>query len=188
MKEPDFVLLVDREDHPTGAEEKMKAHIDGKLHRAFSVLLFNENGELLLQQRAHSKYHSGGLWTNCCCSHPKPGEDTLTAVKRRLHEELFIEPGEQNTLQKIGQFIYYAELDNGLTEHELDHIYIGFYPHTPKINPDEAMNYRWSSLNSLREEILKEPEHYTFWFKEIISQFCSQIEQYIHESLQKRNI
>lgn len=188
MKAPDFVILVDQNDRPTGVEEKMKAHTEGKLHRAFSVLLFNDKGELLLQQRALSKYHSGGLWTNCCCSHPKPGEDNLTAIRRRLYEELHIRQEEQPELEKIGDFMYYVELDNGIKENEFDHIYIGRYSHTPGINPDEALSYRWCSLNELIREIEQHPGQFTFWFKEIISQFCNQIQHYIDESLQKRNI
>lgn len=188
MKTRDFIILVDKDDRPVGVEEKLKAHAEGKLHRAFSVLLFNNKKELLLQQRALSKYHSAGLWTNCCCSHQKPNEDNLTAIKRRLKEELFIPLEQPIQLEKLGDFIYFAEFENGLTEHEFDHVYIGYYPHTPGINPDEAMDYRWSSVESIKKEIEKDSNLFSFWFKEIISQFCDKIEQHIDESLQKRNL
>lgn len=184
----DFVILVNSDDQETGTEEKLKAHQEGKLHRAFSVLLFNDKKELLLQQRALSKYHSGGLWTNCCCSHPRPQENIISSIRRRLNEELFIPVSENIRLDKLSSFVYYAELDNGLTEHELDHLYIGYYKKTPAINPEEAIAYRWSSLESIKNEIKDQPEIFSFWFKEIISQFCSKIEEYINESLQKRNI
>jgi isopentenyl-diphosphate delta-isomerase len=184
----DSVILVDTNDREIGTEEKLKAHQEGKLHRAFSVLLFNDKKELLLQQRALSKYHSGGLWTNACCSHPRPQEDMISSVRRRLNEELLIPTSETIHIKKIDSFIYFVELENGLIEHELDYLYIGYYPKTPEINKEEAMDYRWNSLDSIKNDIKKHPETFSFWFKEIISQFCNQIEEYINESLQKRNI
>lgn len=179
----DSVILVNSDDQETGIEEKLKAHQQGNLHRAFSVLLFNDKKELLLQQRALSKYHSGGLWTNCCCSHPRPEENMISSIRRRLNEELLIPVSEKITLNKLSSFIYYAELDNGLIEYELDHLYIGYYQKTPVINPKEAMAYRWCSIETIENEIKKQPETFSFWFKEIISQFCNQIEEHINESL-----
>lgn len=184
----DSVILVDSNDRELGTEEKLKAHQEGKLHRAFSVLLFNDKKELLLQQRALSKYHSGGLWTNCCCSHPRPQEEMISSIRRRLYEELFIPVSEKIQLNQFGSFIYRTEFENGLIEHELDHLYIGYYQKTPVINHEEAIAYRWSSLEAIKNEINKHPEKFSFWFKEIISQFCNQIEEHINESLQKRNI
>jgi isopentenyl-diphosphate delta-isomerase len=159
--ESDFVVLVDENDKTIGTMEKLKAHELGLLHRAFSVFIFNENDELLIHQRAFSKYHSGGLWTNTCCSHPKPDEDTLNAANRRLMEEMGIEC----ELNHAFSFTYKAELDNQLTEHEFDHVYIGYSNEFPKPNPDEVNAWKYVSLDNLLIDLYQKPDAYTEWFK-----------------------
>lgn len=167
METNEYVILVDEHDHPIGSEEKLKAHQDGKLHRAFSVFIFRQKAEhqweILLQQRQFDKYHSGGLWTNTCCSHPRNNEETLTAGQRRLFEEM----GIYCTLEKAGSFCYYAELDNELAEHEYDHVLVGFYndDHIP-INPREVANYRWLDLDKLELELNNQPQNFTQWFQQ----------------------
>ncbi len=155
------VILVNELDQPTGVMEKLEAHQKGLLHRAFSVFIFNEKGELLLQQRALSKYHSAGLWTNSCCSHPRPDEDTLLAAKRRLVEEMGIE----TQLSHKTHFIYRTAFENGLTEHEFDHIYFGNYAQMPNINKSEVESFVWMYPQKIKAEIITSPEKYTSWFK-----------------------
>lgn len=155
------VILVDELDKPIGVMEKLEAHQKGLLHRAFSVFIFNGKGELLLQQRALSKYHSAGLWTNTCCSHPRPNEDTMAAAKRRLIEEMGI---ETQLIHKT-HFIYKTAFENGLTEHEYDHIYFGNYSETPDINKDEVEAFKWMHPQIIKVEITNFPEKYTSWFK-----------------------
>src|SRR5690606_20819833 len=140
------VILVDQEDKALGTMEKLEAHQTGVLHRAFSVFLFNSEGELLLQQRAFDKYHSPGLWSNTCCSHPRPGEDTLGAAKRRLHEEM----GMECKLHFISKFLYKTRFENGLFEHELDHIFVGTTDSLPTINPQEANDFKFLSLAKIK--------------------------------------
>lgn len=159
MKE--MLILVDRNDNEIGTEEKMKAHEEGTLHRAFSIFVFNDRGEMLLQQRAKSKYHSGGLWTNACCSHPRPGESVEQAGHRRLVEEM----GFDCPLEVKFNFIYRAEFDDGLIEHELDHVLFGKYNGEIHFNPNEVENYRWVSIDELKKEMTENPDHYTVWFK-----------------------
>lgn len=161
------VILVDTNDNPLGVMEKMEAHEKGLLHRAFSVFILNSKGELLLQQRAFSKYHSAGLWTNTCCSHQREGETNLEAGKRRLMEEM----GMEVPLKEVFSFIYKAPFDNGLTEHEFDYVLVGYSDETPKINPDEVASWRWLSLNEIQQDILKNPKNYTEWFKIIFKKF-----------------
>lgn len=161
----DQVILVDENDREIGSMEKMEAHRSGVLHRAFSVLLYNNKGELLLQRRAAHKYHSGGLWTNTCCSHPRPGETIIAAAKRRLKEELNIEAEE---LIIINSILYKVEFENGLTEHEYDHILIGKWDRDPVLNREEADDFRWISSAGLVEEVSKEPEKFTYWFRYLI--------------------
>ncbi len=161
----DRVILVDTLDREIGSMEKMEAHRKGLLHRAFSVFLYNAQGQLLLQQRADHKYHSGGLWTNACCSHPAPGEDVLAAAKRRLREEIGISGVE---LSLKTSFIYKAEFENGLTEHELDYVITGITEDQPVLNPDEAKAFRWVSPSTLLSDIKSDPSQYTFWLKEIV--------------------
>ena len=155
------VILVDENDNQVGVMPKLEAHQKGLLHRAFSVFIFNSKYELLLQKRASSKYHSGGLWTNTCCSHPREGEDILDAAKRRLFEEMGIE----TSLRKVYDFIYKAELDNDLTEHEFDHVLYGIYNEDPIINKDEADDFKWIDMDSLNEDIKTNGDNYTIWFK-----------------------
>ena len=157
----DHVILVDKSDTQTGTQEKMAAHQQGNLHRAFSVFIFNSKGEMLLQQRAKDKYHSGGLWTNACCSHPRPGEETKDAAHRRLMEEM----GFDCKLEKAFHFIYKTEFDFGLTEHELDHVFIGQYEGPIALNPDEVEDYKWIDVEELKKEMLNKPEIFTSWFK-----------------------
>ncbi len=157
------VVLVNKKDKMVGVEEKMKAHLEGKLHRAFSVLLFNKNGEVLIQKRAKSKYHSGGLWTNTCCSHPRSGESINQAAKRRLKEEM----GINCNLKKAFTFIYKAKLGK-LTEYEFDHVFFGKFDGKPKINKREVADWRWIKLGDLKTDIKKNPQKYTPWFKIIV--------------------
>lgn len=155
------VILVDEQDRQLGLMEKMKAHEEAVLHRAFSVFIFNDKGETMLQQRALSKYHSPGLWTNTCCSHPRDGEGTEEAALRRMQEEMgFVAP-----VNEVFSFIYKADVGQGLTEHELDHVFIGYYQGEPELNPEEAANWKWESLGAIAEDMDTHPERYTVWFR-----------------------
>lgn len=154
------VILVDESDAAIGVMEKMEAHEKALLHRAFSVFIFNSRNEMLLQQRSASKYHSAGLWTNACCSHPRPGEDTLAAAQRRLQEEL----GFQTPIRKVFDFTYKAAFDNGLTEHEFDHVFVGSYDEMIDPNPDEVQAVRFVTMETLRNSLETEPAAYTAWF------------------------
>jgi isopentenyl-diphosphate Delta-isomerase len=157
----EHVILVDEKDQPIGLAEKMEAHQKGLLHRAFSVFVFNSANELLIHQRASHKYHSRALWTNTCCSHPRDKESIESAAHRRLHEEM----GFDCTLEPLFSFIYKASLEDGLYEHELDHVLIGHWSGSPKPNPEEVMDWKYIALDALEEDILLHPEHYTVWFK-----------------------
>jgi isopentenyl-diphosphate delta-isomerase len=157
----EHVILVDELDNAIGTMEKMEAHEKGLLHRAFSVFIFNGKGELLLQQRALTKYHSAGLWTNTCCSHPRPNETVLNAAKRRLTEEM----GLNCEVDHKTSFIYKTDFDNGLTEHEFDHVFFGHYDQDPIINPEEVENFVWMDVNKIMNDIEKNPKKYTSWFK-----------------------
>ncbi len=159
------VILVDENDIEIGTMEKMEAHQKGLLHRAFSVLIFNSKGEMLLQQRSVEKYHSGGLWTNACCSHPRPGESIEDAGKRKLYQEM----GFTCNLNYSHKFIYRVEFDNQLTEHEWDHVLIGFYDEVPNINLNEAKSWKYESLQAIRSDAIQNPDKYTSWFKIILS-------------------
>ena len=161
------VILVNEKDEPIGLMGKMEAHEKGLLHRAFSVFVFNSKQEVLLQQRAACKYHSPNLWTNTCCSHPRVGETNQQAGERRLQEEM----GLQVPLQEVFSFIYKAPFDNGLTEHEYDHVLIGYSDAQPQINPEEVASWKWLSLEAIKEDILQAPERYTAWFKIIFEKF-----------------
>lgn len=161
------VILVNEEDQPIGQMEKMEAHQKGLLHRAFSVLIFNSSEQVLLQKRASSKYHSGGLWTNTCCSHPRPGETVLDAANRRLMEEM----GMTADLTERFHFIYKTDLDNDLVEHELDHVLVGQSDDLPKLNSDEAEDFKYIDLETLKEELKSSPENYTVWFKIIMEAY-----------------
>jgi isopentenyl-diphosphate delta-isomerase len=155
------VVLVDELDNPTGLMEKMEAHRRGVLHRAFSVFVFNDNDELLLQKRAGSKYHSGGLWTNTCCSHPRADESPLEGAKRRLMEEM----GFDCEINKAFDFIYRSTLDNQLIEHEFDHVFFGRFSASPKPNPEEVEDWKYMSIPDIRMEMTQHPYHFTEWFK-----------------------
>ena len=163
------VILVDEQDNALGLMEKMEAHRLAKLHRAFSVFAMNDRNEILLQRRALHKYHSGGLWTNTCCSHPRDGETVETAAKRRLMEEM----GFTCEVSKIFSFIYKAELDNDLTEHELDHVLIARWNQDPLVNPDEADSFEWRSVDWVALDMKQHPEKYTVWFKIIYDKFLN---------------
>jgi len=154
------VVLVDEKDVEVGVMEKIEAHQKGVLHRAFSVFIFNKKGEMLLQQRSLKKYHSGGLWTNACCSHPKPTENTIDAAHRRLNEEM----GFVTHLEKAFDFTYKAAFVNGLTEHEFDHVFIGYYDGAIEPNFDEVENYAFRTMERIQENIKMYPDFYTEWF------------------------
>jgi isopentenyl-diphosphate delta-isomerase len=154
------VVLVNEQDQSLGTMEKMEAHLKGVLHRAFSVFIFNSKGEMLLQQRAQGKYHSGGLWTNACCSHPAPGEGVAEAAARRLKEEM----GFSVSLKKIFDFIYRSEMQNGLTEHEFDHVFTGTYDGIIRPDISEVKDYCYKSMESIRESLQSHPHQYTAWF------------------------
>lgn len=155
------VVLVDRDDNELGTMGKLEAHQRGTLHRAISVFIFDREDRLLLQQRAESKYHTPGLWTNTCCSHPAPGEKPLDAAHRRLEQEM----GMAAPLEFAFRFHYEAPFDNGLTEHEVDHVFIGRSSAQPRMNPEEVQDYRWLSHQEVAEEVGKDPEKFTAWFK-----------------------
>ena len=155
------VILVDVDDRAIGVCEKMEAHEKGLLHRAFSVFIFNSKGEMLLQQRALEKYHSGGLWTNACCSHPAPGEEILMAIQRRLKEEM----GFETPVEKVVDFIYNAKFDNGLTEYEFDHVFAGEYNDQINSNKDEVMDACYKDVQEIYQSLQTHPQKYTAWFQ-----------------------
>lgn len=165
----EFVILVDTQDNEIGQMEKMEAHEKAILHRAFSVFAMNDKNEILLQQRALHKYHSGGLWTNTCCSHPRAGETVTQAAERRLQEEM----GFTCPVTPVFSFIYKAELDQGLTEHELDHVCIARWNEDPVVNPDEVASFLWKDVDWVANDIATHPEKYTEWFKIIYNQFLN---------------
>ncbi|MDE0534867.1 isopentenyl-diphosphate Delta-isomerase [Tenacibaculum sp. L6] len=173
MKE--HVILVDEQDNPIGLMEKIEAHEKALLHRAFSVFIFNEKNELMLQQRAAEKYHSPLLWTNTCCSHQREGESNIEAGKRRLQEEM----GFSCELEELFSFIYKVPFDNGLTEHELDHVMIGRFNDEPIINPEEVASYKWMPLEEVKSDIENHPEKYTAWFKIIFKESYNKIAKFI---------
>lgn len=155
------VILVDNSDNAIGTMQKMEAHVLGRLHRAFSIFIFNTNGELLLQQRALDKYHSGGIWTNTCCSHPRMGEETLAAANRRLLEEM----GMECDLQYAFNFIYQADLADGISEHEYDHVFFGVSNQLPVINLAEVADFKYMKMDVLAADIKLRPDFYTEWLK-----------------------
>lgn len=157
----EYVILVDENDQPIGRMEKQAAHVTPHLHRAFSIFIFNSKGELLMQQRALTKYHSPGLWTNTCCSHPRDGETLAEATSRRLMEEM----GMACEMREVYTFIYKAPVGQGLTEHEFDHVFIGQSDDIPQINHEEVESWKYMGLNDLKEDLLLHPKLYTEWFK-----------------------
>ena len=173
MKE-EQVILVNEKDEPIGLMNKMEAHEKAVLHRAFSVFVLNDKNEVMLQQRAHHKYHSPLLWTNTCCSHQRAGETNLQAGKRRLYEEM----GFNAELKELFHFIYKAPFDNGLTEHELDHVMIGYSNEVPSINPEEVESWKWMKIEDIKEDMIQNPALYTIWFKIIFDEFYHYIEDH----------
>ncbi len=168
----ELVVLVNENDQKIGLMPKIEAHEKGLLHRAFSVFIFNSKGELMLQKRALEKYHSPGLWTNTCCSHQRDGESTIVAGKRRLMEEM----GFTTLLKESISFIYKVSFENGLTEHEFDHILVGYYDQPPKINPFEVSDWKWMSMMDIKEDMIINSSHYTAWFKIIFNKYLSAFE------------
>ncbi len=154
------VILVNDADEQIGEMEKMEAHLKGSLHRAFSIFIFNSKGEMLLQQRALNKYHSKGLWTNACCSHPQPGEETATAALRRLKEEM----GFETVIEKLFDFVYAADLENGLKEYEFDHVFAGEYDGAIVANPEEVSDFCFKNISDIRQSLITHPKKYTVWF------------------------
>jgi len=166
-----YVILVDNNDNQIGTMEKIEAHEKGLLHRAFSVFVYNDRNELLLQQRALTKYHTPGLWTNTCCSHQKLGETNIEAGQRRLMEEM----GFSVPLEEKMAFTYKAPFSNGLTEHEYDHILVGHYNEEPHPNPKEVESWKWQKVEDIAKDISKHPERYTAWFKIIFDKYINAI-------------
>ena len=165
------VIIVDKNDNQIGLMPKLDAHKKGILHRAFSVFVLNNNNEIMLQKRAYNKYHSGGLWTNTCCSHQREGENSIEAGKRRLLEEM----GFETELKIITSFIYKVEFENGLTEHELDYLLIGRYLKSPVINKQEVADWKWMKVELIADDIKLNPNNYTSWFKIIFDKFQNKI-------------
>jgi isopentenyl-diphosphate delta-isomerase len=163
------VILVNEKDEETGSMEKMQVHHEGVLHRAFSVFILNSNHQMLLQQRADGKYHSPGLWSNACCSHPRPGEETMQSAHKRLMEEM----GFDCDFEPLFILRYKSEVGNGLTENEIDHIYIGYYDGPVTINPEEVKTWRYMDLNALQEWMKEEPEAFTNWFHLAMPEFLT---------------
>ena len=155
------VILVDEQDRVVGAGEKLRAHREGALHRAFSVFVFDRGGRLLLQRRARTKYHSGGLWSNTACGHPRPGEETGAAARRRLREEMNFDC----ELRAAFRFIYRAELEGALVEHEYDHVFVGEYSGQPAPDPSEVEAWRWVGMDDLRRDLRERPWRYSYWLK-----------------------
>ena len=168
----DHVVLVDEQDRVLGTEEKLRAHQTGALHRAFSAIVLDAGGRLLLQQRAFGKYHSGGLWSNTCCSHPRLGEPVAEAARRRTVEEM----GMTCTFAPLFGFRYRAELDGGLIEHEYDHVLVSVAGGDPRPNADEVAGYRWVTVDALRDEVAAAPEAFTFWFQHLLDPFVDALQ------------
>ncbi|UMY65627.1 MULTISPECIES: isopentenyl-diphosphate Delta-isomerase [unclassified Flavobacterium] len=170
----EHVILVNEKDEPIGLMPKMEAHEKAVLHRAFSVFVLNSKNEVMLQQRARDKYHSPLLWTNTCCSHQRDGESNIEAGTRRLFEEM----GFTTELRELFHFIYKAPFDNGLTEHELDHVMIGRYDGVPQVNPAEVESWKWMDIESIRTDMTVHPERYTVWFRIIFDEFYHFLEEH----------
>ena len=160
------LILVDEHDQPIGTGSKLSVHQDGLLHRAFSIFIFNGKGQLMLQRRALGKYHSGGLWTNTCCGHPRPEETVLSAAHRRLQEEM----GFDCALHEAGTLTYRAEVSQGLIEHEFDHVFVGRFDGHVHPDPDEALDWQWVDLDTLHTALMTQPDTFTVWFKTIVEQ------------------
>lgn len=172
MEDKQFLILVDENDQPWGKLEKELVHQLGLLHRAFSIFIFNSKGELLLQQRADNKYHSGGLWTNTCCSHPRFGEDLTDALSRRLNEEM----GMKSKVEPAFNFVYKTNFENGLTEHEFDHVFFGVSDEFPIPEKSEVKNWKYMNLKLLEKDIEQNPHNYTSWLKICIKKVVHHLE------------
>lgn len=168
------VILVNEKDEQIGLMPKLEAHEKAQLHRAFSIFILNSKNEVMLQQRASEKYHSPLLWTNTCCSHQREGETNIQAGNRRLQEEM----GFSTELKELFSFIYKAPFDNGLTEHELDHVMIGYSDDEPIINPEEAESWKWMNIDEIKEDMQRNPAIYTVWFKIIFDEFYHFLEEH----------
>ena len=169
MKEE--LILVNENDEPIGVEEKITAHLQGVLHRAFSLFIFNSSGQLLLQKRTSTKYHSQGLWSNTCCGHPRPGESIEQASRRRLREEM----GFDCAVQKIFEFVYRVQLDDGFYEHEYDHVLVGRFEGNPTPNRDEVDDWRWVDLPTIRLDMQLHRDNYTYWFRLSLDKLCRSV-------------
>lgn len=167
------VILVDKNDQKIGIGEKIKTHREGKLHRSFSTFVFNSKGKLLLQKRAKTKYHSGGLWSNTCCSHPRHRESVEEAAHRKLKQEM----GFDCELKKVSSFIYKVRFDNGLSEHEYDHIFMGKFDGNALPNPEEVEDWKWVKINELKKDIEKNPDIYTYWLRVSIDKMISYLKK-----------
>lgn len=165
MSTQEYVILVDDDDRQIGTAEKLAAHRDGALHRAFSIVIWDRAGHMLLQQRATNKYHSANLWTNTCCGHPRPNEDVADAAARRLFEEM----GFHCRLTPLGTIRYHAAFDNGLTEHEIVHVFRGLYDGGVVPDPDEASDFAWRTLDEVRRDVEAEPDSYSVWFRKYVA-------------------
>ena len=168
------VVLVDEDDNQIGLMPKMEAHLKGKLHRAFSIIIFNSDRKILLQKRASTKYHTPNLWSNTCCSHQREDEDNIDAGKRRLNEEM----GFVTNLYNFSSFIYRVEFSNGLIEHENDHIMLGVFDGTPKPNPNEVDEWKWIDIDILVEDMQINPDHYTAWFMIIMNNYYESLKKW----------
>ena len=169
------VVLVDESDQVLGTMEKLQAHQEGRLHRAFSVIIFNDANEMLIHKRASDKYHCGGMWTNACCSHPRLNEAPKDAALRRLQEEM----GFTTSIEYVGKFIYRTAFENGLIENELDHLFVGRYNGTPSPNPEEVEDFKYIGIDELKNEILEHPQNYTVWFKKIVEDYLNEFNELI---------
>jgi isopentenyl-diphosphate delta-isomerase len=165
------VILVNERDEQLGVAEKLATHSSGVLHRAFSIFIFSSAGKLLLQRRTTTKYHSKGLWSNTCCGHPRPGETTEAASLRRLYEEM----GFHCAIKEVFSFTYYSPLDNGLFEHEYDHVFVGQFDGTPNPSLDEVEDWKWIDLPALKIEMERRPEDFTYWFKLSLEAVCGHV-------------
>ncbi|WGQ09752.1 isopentenyl-diphosphate Delta-isomerase [Pedobacter gandavensis] len=165
MKNRNKVVLVDQHDKTIGEMDKIEAHQKGFLHRAFSIFLFNNKGEMLIHQRAKHKYHGAGLWTNACCSHPQLGEDIKLSAMERLQFEM----GIQCNIEKVFSFIYNTSVENNLIEHEFDHVFIGYTDAIPRPNAKEVQTFKWIDTTILSKDIQEHPDQYTYWFKMVFS-------------------
>lgn len=178
IQQKEHVILVDKHDKECGFQEKIAAHKQAQCHRAFSVFIYRiheERLETLLQQRQLNKYHCGGLWTNTCCGHPRPGENTQAAAERRLGEEM----GIHTPLIPAGSFHYIAHFENGLTENEVDHVFIGEYPGTFCINPTEVSDYCWTSIALLKQKVSEKPAKFTPWLQQALNIACKRLDSLI---------